>query len=611
MLGGGSPSGLPWAYMHPQAPPGDDDVLELRDYLAVLRRRRTIVAVTTLATVAVALLVSFLQTPVYQASTEVLLRARNSEQLFSPETPAAVRSDPSRVATEIGVMESRSVRDAVADELGQPVEVEIQANGETDLVTITAESTDPDEAARIADTYAEVYIDTRLQRQVADLQATIDEVQAKVTEIGAPLDQLERGMEDLDAQIAAASLGAERQDLEAQRAGLQDRIDELADDVDSQRAPYVTQLDRLQVAIGLTQTGGAEIVSRALEPTSPVRPAPVRNAALALVVGLILGVGLAFLRDHLDDTIKTKEDLQAATGGATVLGLIPSVPNWKDRSVSRLMSLIEPRSAAAEAYRALRTSVQFIGLDNPVKIIQFTSPNASEGKTTTLANLAVALAGAGQRVVVVCCDLRRPRVHEFLGVTNDIGFTSVLLGDVPLSAALQASPGQGNLAVLASGPRPPNPSELLASHRVQELFHLLRAECDVMLVDSPPVLPVTDAMVVSRVVDATIVVSIANRTTRHEAHRALELLHQVGAPVVGTVLNGVEPSRVYGYGSTYGYVYGTEEPGDDVDRSNGRQDRPAARNGQRSDAPAPRSALPGKKRGGREPERGEKTPSGG
>ena len=598
--------------MLPQAsPPGDDDALELRDYLAVLRRRRAIVAVTTAATVALALLVSFIQTPVYEASTTVLLQARDSEELFSPDAEGAVRVDPARVATEIGVMESRSVRDAVAEALGRPVGadfVDIQPDGETDLVTITAESTEPAEAARIADTYAEVYIETRRQQQVADLQTAIDQVQAKITEIGAQLDRVDQPLADLEAQIARAG-GAERQELEAQRSGLEERIESLSDDIESQRAPYIAQLDRLQLAINLTQTGGAEIVSRALEPTSPVRPDPVRNAALALVVGLILGVGLAFLRDHLDDTVKTKDDLQAATGGATVLGLIPSVPNWKDRATTLVVSVTEPKSAAAEAYRSLRTSVQFIGLDNPMKVIQFTSPNASEGKSTTLANLAVALANAGQRVVVVCCDLRRPRIHEFLGVSNDTGFTSVLLGEMPLSAALQAARGQKTLAVLASGPMPPNPSELLASQRVKELFDLLRAESDVILVDSPPVLPVTDSLVVSRVVDATIVVSIANRTTRHEAQRALELLNQVGAPVVGTVLNGVEPSGVYGYGSTYAYAQAEADkqpvPG------NGGPGGPGGlveTNGRKVDHNGAESQPPAKKRRTREQRRAEAVP---
>jgi capsular exopolysaccharide synthesis family protein len=536
----------------------ESDVLELRDYLAVVRRHKVVVIATAALAVAFALAVSFLQTPVYQANAEVLLQSRDIEEAFSADAERPVRADPARVETEIGVMKSRSVREAVAERLGRPPDATIQAQGQTSLVTISAESTEPAEAAGTAQTYAEVFIETRRALLIEDLERAIAEVQGQIDDIEGQLEESEQRLAQFDARTSGLS-DADRAEREAERAQLEQDIAEQQTNVETRRSSYLAQLDQLELASRITQTGGAQIVSDAVQPTSPVRPTPARNGVLALVVGLILGVGLAFLRDHLDDTIKTKDDLQAATG-VTVLGLIPAVPSWKDRSTVRVISLKEPKSAAAEAYRTLRTSVQFIGLENPVKVIQFTSPNASEGKTTTLANLAVALAGAGQRIVVVCCDLRRPRVHEFLGVTNDIGFTSVLLGEVPLSEALQAAPGVSNVAVLASGPVPPNPSELLASQRTQELLGLLRTECDVLLIDTPPVLPVTDGLVVSRFADATIVVGIANRTTRHEAHRAVELLNQVGARVAGTVLNGVEPTSVYGYGRTYGHVYEAQQP---------------------------------------------------
>jgi non-specific protein-tyrosine kinase len=252
------------------------------------------------------------------------------------------------------------------------------------------------------------------------------------------------------------------------------------------------------------------------------------------------------------------------------------------------VTITEPSSPAAEAYRSLRTAVQFIGLDQTIRAIQVTSPNSSEGKTTTLANLAVALSRAGQRVIVASCDLRRPRIHEFLGLADkdalkplgedllgpldeefvgqpdtnhfgELGLTSVLVGRVPLAEgieeALRVVPGEESLALLPAGPAPPNPSELLSSKRTAELFDLLKAKCDVLLVDSPPVLPVTDALVLAKLVDATILVGTADRTTRKEIHRSVELLHQVDAPLVGTVLNGVNPEATYGYGAGYGYGY--------------------------------------------------------
>jgi polysaccharide biosynthesis transport protein len=320
------------------------------------------------------------------------------------------------------------------------------------------------------------------------------------------------------------------------------------------------------------------VVNQAGTPDEPVRPKPLRNAILALVVGLVIGVGLAFLREQLDDTVKDKDDLERATGGLNVLALVPLVGTWKDRAHPEVVSLVQPTSHAAEAYRSLRTSVQFIGLDHPVEVIQLTSPNAAEGKTTTLANLGVALANSGQRVIVVCCDLRRPRIHEFFGLDNTIGFTSVLLGELPQSAALQPVPGQSGLSLMASGPPPPNPSELLASRRTGEVLVALKSECDVVLVDSPPVLPVTDAIVLSRAVDATILVGTAGRTTKKEYHRSVELLEQVDAPLIGSVLNGVDSEDLYGFGYGYGYYGFGEAPSGKAGGDSPAQS-PAASNG--------------------------------
>jgi non-specific protein-tyrosine kinase len=188
-----------------------------------------------------------------------------------------------------------------------------------------------------------------------------------------------------------------------------------------------------------------------------------------------------------------------------------------------------------------------------------TSPSAAEGKTTTLANLSVALAQAGQRVVVSCCDLRRPRIHDFFGLDNAVGLTSVLLGELPISAALQPVPGVKNLWVLASGPLPPNPSELLSSSRTAEVMATLHGHADVVLVDSPPVLPVTDAVVLSSRVDAVLLIATVGVTTGKALRRALEMLNQVDAPVIGTVLNGTTGDGSYGYGYQY-YRYDQTSP---------------------------------------------------
>jgi capsular exopolysaccharide synthesis family protein len=237
--------------------------------------------------------------------------------------------------------------------------------------------------------------------------------------------------------------------------------------------------------------------------------------------------------------------------------MIPVVGSWKSRSEARVISRVEPSSPAAEAYRSLRTSINFLGVDRSMRIIQVTSSNASEGKTTTIANLAVALARAGERVVIVNCDLRRPRVHEFFGLSDSVGFTNVFLGEMPISTAVQGVPGEPNLRLLASGKLPPNPSELLSSPRTDQIFLALKNQGAIVLVDCPPVLPVTDAAVLSSRVDGTVLVAAAGSTTSKDLARALELLHQVGAPIVGTVLNGVSAESGYGY--QYGYYAGAPD----------------------------------------------------
>ncbi|MDP9072931.1 MAG: CpsD/CapB family tyrosine-protein kinase [Actinomycetota bacterium] len=245
------------------------------------------------------------------------------------------------------------------------------------------------------------------------------------------------------------------------------------------------------------------------------------------------------------------------------LGLIPRVGGWKSGDQPRLVSLTEPHSPAAEAYRTLRTSIQFVGLDQPLRVIQVTSATAEEGKSTTLANLAVALANAGDRVCMCCCDLRRPRIHEFFGLDNKIGFTSVILGRESMSVAVQPVPGVKRLSLLASGPLPPNPSELLASDRAREVIRSLASTFDVVLVDSPPVLPVTDAAIISAVADVTIVVIAMGRSTRREISRTVEVLHQVHATIIGTVLNGVSGESADGYYRDSGYYQRSTKPGDD------------------------------------------------
>lgn len=527
----------------------DTPELELRDYLAVLRRRRATVALTTLLVVATALVVSLLQDPVYRAETELLLRSRVAEEVLGPTSNA--RSNPDRdISTQIRIITSEPVKDLVRERVGSAPDVSVRPVTGTDIVTVAAEDTDPERAATVANAYAEAY------RAFQVTQAAQDSADARA-ELQPALDDLQARINALQAEIDSAP--------EGQRESVRQRIGPQRDALIQQRS--LLQQDLEQLGIIANVSAGARVVTPAQVPVSPVRPNPVRNGTVALFAGLVLGVGLAFLFDYLDDSIKGKEDIERVAPGATVLGLIPRIPDLGDNTV---IAMAERNSQAAEAYRTLRTSIRFLGLDRALGSLQITSPNAYDGKTTTAANVAVVMRQAGFRVALIGADLRRPRIHQMFGLSNQVGFTSVLLGQASLDEALQEVPGMSQLMVLASGPLPPNPSELLSSQQTGEILTSLRASGYFVLVDSPPVIPVTDALVMSSQVDATLLVC-STATSRREAGRAFELFAQVGAPLAGVVLNGVSPQDGYGY---YGAYYG--EPSRNGTRASRRSARRSA-----------------------------------
>lgn len=512
----------------------------VRATLGVLRRRMVGIVMVTVAALALSVGLSLVRRPTYASSARLLLQPRTSESLFNNQNPN-VRIDPARaVRNEIVVLDSEPVRQAVRAEIGADPKATAAPVGDTDAIELTVQDRDPDQAAKAANAYANAYIAFRHKQFVDDLQSAGQEVQGKVDEIGKQIDAI-------DAQIAAAA----PTDRDARQSTLAPQRQSLV----SAQALFRQQLDQIQVEIPL-KSGGAELVAEAKPSSTPVSPKPVRDGALGLFLGLVAGIGLAYARDHLDDSIKTKDDL-AASGKRPVVGLIPVVAAGRRKEIRAgergVVSLDDPMSPAAEAYRTLRTSVQFLGLEQPVHTLMVTSPNAGEGKTTVVANLGVVLAQAGFRVTIVDCDLRRPQASERFGLPATVGFTSVLLGDVTLEDALIPVPGVDRLRLLASGPMPPNPSEILSLRRTSEVLATLGGDGGFVLIDSPPVLAVTDAVVMSRKVDAVLLVCVAGITTAKDTARAVEVLDQVEAPLVGAILNGVAEKGGYGYEYSYRY----------------------------------------------------------
>ena len=294
------------------------------------------------------------------------------------------------------------------------------------------------------------------------------------------------------------------------------------------------------------------VVKQADLPTAPVSPRPKVDLALGLLLGIAIGVGLAVLRESLDTTVKRVEDLVSITGAGT-LGMIAYD---SDAAKSPLITAIDPTSQRSESFRTLRTNLQFVDIDHPPRTVVITSAVAGEGKSTTACNLAITLAQAGIRVALVESDLRRPKIADYLGVEGAVGLTSVLIGRATLDDALQ-SWGRSGLAVLASGPIPPNPSELLGSGHMVALLRQLQQRFDVVIIDAPPLLPVTDAAVLSRICDGAVVVVRYGKTKREQLDRTVKALSTVDARILGTVLN-MAPTKgpdAYAYGYGYGYSY--------------------------------------------------------
>lgn len=300
---------------------------------------------------------------------------------------------------------------------------------------------------------------------------------------------------------------------------------------------------------GATPDARVVVEQRATIPQKPVVPKRVQNLALGLVLGAMLGIGLAVVRDQLDNTVKNQESLEAITGA----GAVGYIPFDKKLATSPTISFDNDNSGTAEAFRKLRTNLKFLAVDHPPRLILVTSSSPGEGKSTTAINIALALAEAEHNVVLIDGDLRRPRLAKYIGLVGSVGFSSVLSGGASLDEVLQRTKFP-RLTVLTAGPIPPNPSELLGSLAAKNLLGELRARFDYVIIDSSPLLAVTDAAVLAADADGALVVARAGGTKRDHLAHAVGMLHDVDATVLGAVLT-MMPTRGAGAYS-YDYYYG-------------------------------------------------------
>ncbi|MGZ8637341.1 MAG: polysaccharide biosynthesis tyrosine autokinase, partial [Actinomycetota bacterium] len=423
-------------------------------------------------------------------------------------------------------------------ELLEHVSVSVPTNSQ--ILDISYTAPDPLDAQRAAQAFATGYIGFKRKAAV--------EAYAAVSE------GLDRQVGSLEQQLQAARRTADRSpDGSTQQAQAENEV-----------ASLLTQIGLLQSQIaGLQglQIDPGTIVQQATLPTSPSSPNHVLNATLGLLLGLALGIGLAFVRERLDERLRGREDLEQQVGAPALV----TIPKYRTRrrkgQRERLIALDEPKGSVSESYRALRTTVQFLAEQAGARSIMIASAIDQEGKTTTAANLAVVLAQAGKRVILLSGDLRKPKLNRFFnnnftgGAATERGLTNVIAGDIAMQDAIRPS-GIENLRLVLSGPISGSPAEVAASERMAKLLGALRDGADFTIIDTAPLLLVTDALAMAPNVDAVLLVASAE-TDRGSVARARVELDQVGANVIGAVLNKFDPSKAgaYGYRYTYRYSY--------------------------------------------------------
>jgi non-specific protein-tyrosine kinase len=535
--------------------------LELRDYFRIISQRKWTAIFVLLVVVGGALALSYRQKPVYESEAQVLVPPPASG--VSTDTGQVIEGK-ANLETEAAIASSKVVAAPVATALGlDPADprvidkllrsIKVAPSKAGDILLFRAEAGDPVEAQRIAQQFALSYLEYRRGQNASTLRAQL------------------------------ASLRAQQKDKQAQLGGLP-----VTDATQQDRTSLQTEIDQLQARItqlqdavdGITSTAG-DVLTDAKVPSSPSRPNHVRDGLLAGIVGLLLGFGAAFLRDYVDDSLRGVEDVERQSG-ATLIGVIPHVvhdrPEDKRRGRSTrvlreyLVAEDDPKAPATEAYRTLRTNLLFMSATGPLSVLLVTSPLQGEGKTTTAANLAAVLSQAGQRVLLVGADLRRPSVHKFFGLTNRIGLSSVLSGQAEITVAVQ-DPGIRDLRVLPGGPVPPNPAELLGSPRMRKFLEDVKEVADWVVLDGPPVLGLADALVLSAVSDGSLMV-VNEATNRRILAHARDQLAKVQTRSAGAVLNNFGPAFSYYYSDYYAYsstYYQAEEPGDDPEKLSRRQ----------------------------------------
>lgn len=511
--------------------------IDIREYLAVLRARKWTVLTTVALVVGIALMYSLSQTPLFAAEARVLVKPISSNEVYIP---------PPNLKTEAEILASEPVAELVREDLRVQQSassllggVAVEAVSETEVLVVSYTSRDPEFARDAAESFAVSYVDYRRDVVLEELVSAREALERRVTAAERELREISQDLESARA-VNDVSLV---QTLDIERSGLISRLGSLQERLDSVQPDQAVSL------------GGGEVIESASLPSAPSSPNHARNGLVGVLLGLLFGIGAAFLRDRLDDRLRSRSDLER-TLDAPVLATVARFRMPKN--TYELPVRAAPRGAASEAYRSLRTNVQFIAAEQGLRSFVVTSPVPGEGKTVTCANLAVALAQAGSRVICVSADLRRPTLERYFSLGADADGLSTWLAGRGTEDELMRyirDPGIPCLRVLTSGPIPHNPPELLASPRLMTLGRALEENADVVLFDSAPALSVADTIVLASRVVGTLLVVDAGSTRRSATIHACQELERVGAHIIGSVLNSFDPSNAAYYYPDYHAAY--------------------------------------------------------